>query len=121
VNLCNPGFRPRRTPLWRDNSRHSDMKIIFEKIKENPINLLRRAGYIFRRNERGEMSFVLPMARSGFPRFHIYCHLENADLVINLHLDQKKHTYGDETRHHGEYDNGGPVEQEANRLKSIIK
>jgi hypothetical protein len=111
------------------------MKIIFEKIKENPTNLLRRAGYIFQRNEGtsastredrlstrgGEMSFVLPMAKSGYPRFHIYCHLEDINLVVNLHLDQKKHTYGDETRHHGEYDNSGPVEREANRLKSIIK
>lgn len=97
------------------------MKIIFEKIKENPTNLFRRAGYIFQRIEGTEMSFVLPMAKSGYPRFHIYCHLEDINLVVNLHLDQKKHTYGDETRHHGEYDNSGPVEREANRLKSIIK
>jgi hypothetical protein len=97
------------------------MKIVFEKIKESPLSLLRRAGYIFQRNEASEMSFVLPMARSGYPRFHIYCRLENTDLIINLHLDQKKNTYGDETRHHGEYDNSRPVEQEANRLRSIIK
>ncbi len=97
------------------------MKLVFEKVKESPVSLLRRAGYIFQRNEGTEMSFILPMAKSGFPRFHIYCHLEDINLVVNLHLDQKKNTYGDETRHHGEYDNSGPVEQEANRLKSIIK
>ena len=61
------------------------------------------------------------MARSGYPRFHIYCHLEDIALIVNLHLDQKKNTYGDETRHHGEYDNSGPVAQEADRLKNIIK
>jgi hypothetical protein len=97
------------------------MKIVFEKIKENPVNLLRRAGYAFQKNEGSEMSFVLPMARSGYPRFHIYCHLEDANLMATLHLDQKKHTYGDETRHHGEYDDSGPVEQEATRLKNIIR
>ncbi|MFA5776930.1 MAG: hypothetical protein WC906_00580 [Parcubacteria group bacterium] len=97
------------------------MKIVFEKIKESPVSVFRRAGYIFQKNEGNEMSFVLPMARSGYPRFHIYCHLEDANLIANLHLDQKKNTYGDETRHHGEYDNSGPVEQEANRLRSIIK
>jgi hypothetical protein len=97
------------------------MQLVFENIKENPANVLRRAGYIFQRNEGDEMSLVLPMARSGYPRFHIYCHLENTNLVVNLHLDQKKNTYGDETRHHGEYDNSGPVEQEANRLKSIVR
>jgi hypothetical protein len=97
------------------------MTITFEKIKESPVNLLRRAGYIFQRMEGDKMSLILPMARSGYPRFHIYCHLEDANLVVNLHLDQKKNTYGDETRHHGEYDNSGPVEQEINRLKNFIK
>lgn len=107
------------------------MLLKFENIKESPVNILRRAGYIFQRNENnptsasrgetGEMSFTLPMSRNGYPRFHIYCHLKGDNLVINLHLDQKRQTYGDETRHHGEYDNSGPVEQEASRLKSIIR
>jgi hypothetical protein len=97
------------------------MVLKFENIKESPINIFRRAGYIFQRNENGEQSFILPMARNGYPRFHIYCHLEGTNLIVNLHLDQKKNTYGDETRHHGEYDNSGPVEQEANRIKSIIR
>ena len=96
------------------------MKLVFENIKENPVSLMRRAGYIFQRNDGDEMSFVLPMARNGFPRFHIYCHLEDSHLIVNLHLDQKKNTYGNDTRHHGEYDNSGPVEQEATRIKKII-
>ncbi len=97
------------------------MILKFENIKESPINIFRRAGYIFQRSENNEMIFVLPMARNGYPRFHIYCHLEGSNLVANLHLDQKKITYGDETRHHGEYDNSGPVKQEAERLKNVIK
>ncbi|MFH0969809.1 MAG: hypothetical protein V1804_04855 [Patescibacteria group bacterium] len=97
------------------------MKLVFQKIKENPTSLLRRAGYIFQRNEGIEMSFVLPMARSGFPRFHIYCHLEDSDLIANLHLDQKKNTYGDNTRHHGEYENSELIEKEFERIKNLIK
>jgi len=97
------------------------MKLVFENIRENPINLLRSAGYAFQRKEGEEMSFVKIFSRSGYPRFHIYCHLEDSRLVANLHLDQKKNTYGNETRHHGEYDNSPTVEEEAAKLKSILK
>ncbi|MDO8529296.1 MAG: hypothetical protein Q7S18_01360 [bacterium] len=96
------------------------MQLKFESIKENPVNLLRGAGYVFQRKEGEEMSFVKVFSRSGYPRFHIYSHLEGSDLFVNLHLDQKKVTYGDETRHHGEYDNSPVVEEEAGRLKKII-
>lgn len=107
------------------------MILKFEKIKENPINLLRRAGYTFQRKEgnptlasrgeTGEMSFVRTFSKSGYPRFHIYCHLEDANLIVNFHLDQKKNTYGNSTRHHGEYDESPIVMEEAERLKNIIK
>jgi hypothetical protein len=96
------------------------MKIRIETIKENPATLLRRAGYIFQRNEQDEMSFVRPMARSGYPRFHMYAHSEGTALVINFHLDQKKETYGLGTRHHGEYENDGALETEANRIKQLL-
>ena len=97
------------------------MRIKIENIKENPANLLRRAGYIFQRNEQDEMSFIRPLARSGYPRFHMYAHLEDTLLVINFHLDQKKETYGSGTRHHGEYENEGPLQEEANRIQHILK
>ena len=96
------------------------MIIKLEKIKDNPINLMRRIGYAFQRKEGDEMSFVRVLARAGYPRFHIYCHVEGAGLVANLHLDQKKETYGNSTRHHGEYDDSAAVQQEANRIKSMI-
>jgi hypothetical protein len=96
------------------------MIIKLENVKENPINLLRRVGYVFQRKEGDEMSFVRVLARAGYPRFHIYCRIEGPNLIINLHLDQKKETYGDSTRHHGEYDNSAALEQEANGIKSIV-
>jgi hypothetical protein len=97
------------------------MKIIVEKIKANPISLLRRAGYIFQRNEGIEMSFVRPLARAGYPRFHMYATVKDSELTINIHLDQKKETYGNNTRHHGEYEDEGALKTEVERIKSILQ
>jgi hypothetical protein len=96
------------------------MKIIVEAITENPVSLLRRAGYAFQREENGEMSFVRVLASAGYPRFHCYTKVDKISLIVNFHLDQKKHTYGETTRHHGEYENAGPVKEEAARLLSIF-
>jgi hypothetical protein len=96
------------------------MKLKIENIKENPVNLLRRAGYVFQRKEQDEMSFVRAMARSGYPRFHMYAHLDGLSLVINFHLDQKKETYGEGTRHHGEYEESGALQIEAERIQKLL-
>jgi len=95
------------------------MKLRFKKIKENPTTIFQRVGYSFQRQEKGEMSFVRELARAGYPRFHIYAKMEGADLIVNIHLDHKKETYGDSTRHHGEYDNDGAVKTEAERIWDI--
>lgn len=97
----------------------SQMKIKIEKFGENPASFFRRAGYVFVRREEGEMSFVRALARSGFPRFHIFAHMEKDVLIINVHLDQKKETYGSGTRHHGEYKDSKVLEREVERIKGI--
>jgi len=97
------------------------MQLKFENIKENPANLLRRAGYIFQRREGEKMSFIKPLARNGYPRFHIYAELEDKLLIVNLHLDQKRETYGDATRHHGEYEDDGALQIEAARVQQMLK
>jgi hypothetical protein len=96
------------------------MKIEFENIKDNPVNILRRAGYAFQRHEGQEMSFVRALARAGYPRFHMYASTKENQLTINIHLDQKKNTYGNETRHHGEYEEDGPLKTEAERIRNVI-
>ncbi len=96
------------------------MQIKIENSTENPVNLLRRAGYVFQRREGLEMSFIRPLAMSGFPRFHIYAKTENGVLVINLHLDQKKATYGQSARHHGEYE-GAILEEERRRIATLAE
>ena len=97
------------------------MQIRVEAIKENPVSLLRRAGYAFQRHERDEMSFVRPLARSGYPRCHMYAHLDGSTLIVNFHLDQKRETYGEGTRHHGEYEDEGALKVEATRIQQLLK
>lgn len=96
------------------------MKIIVKNLGENPVTLLRRAGYSFQHKDGEEMSFVRTFGRSGFPRFHAYTKMDGGDLLVNFHLDQKRETYGESTRHHGEYGDEGPVREEALRLTPLI-
>lgn len=96
------------------------MKILVKSLSENPVSLLRRAGYTFQHQEHDEMSFVRVFAQSGYPRFHCYARVTGTDLHLNLHLDQKKHTYGAETRHHGEYEDSGAVREEAAHLLKMF-
>lgn len=99
---------------------HKLMKIIVDAIRENPLSLMRKAGYVFQRQEGDEMSFVRVLASAGYPRFHCYTKVDKITLTVNFHLDQKKHTYGETTRHHGEYENDGPMKEESLRLLSIF-
>jgi len=97
------------------------MKIAINNIKENPVSILRRVGYAFQRHAgENEMSFVRPLARGGYPRFHIYAGVKESNLLISIHLDHKKETYGDSTRHHGEYEEDGALKEEVERIKTII-
>ena len=97
------------------------MKIIIEKLKDSPISLMRKIGYSFQRKEGEESSFIRALATGGYPRFHIYCRMENEKLFLNLHLDQKRETYGNAGRHHGEYNNDGALAAEAERIENSIK
>jgi hypothetical protein len=96
------------------------MQLEIKNVSGNPVNLLRRAGYSFQRNEGDELSFVRPFSASGYPRFHMYVKVTGADMIINIHFDAKKETYGEGTRHHGEYENEGVLAEEVRRLKIIL-
>lgn len=86
----------------------------------NPRQLIRRAGYGEIMNRKGEVSYVRVFGPSGYPRFHAYLELIPGGFQINLHLDQKKPTYGSGTAHSGEYD-GEVVEREGARIVSVIE
>ncbi len=98
------------------------MKIILKDFQKNPTNLLRQLGYQFQHHtSNNQMSFIYPLSQSGFPRFHIYLTLLENNLIFNIHLDQKKYTYGKTTRHHGEYKNEDILKKEIERIKLFFK
>jgi hypothetical protein len=97
------------------------MKLIFENRKETALFLMRRIGYGFERKiETKEEAFSRRLGPNQFPKFHAYARKEGDNLIINLHLDQKKPTYSGSTAHSGEYDSE-IVEQEAERIKILME
>jgi len=99
------------------------MKFSIENLRINSTTAMRRTGYRFqhRIEQTGELSFVREMAQGGYPRYHMYVKLTGKRLDISIHIDHKKHTYGEETRHHGEYDDDGALGPEIERLKKVLQ
>jgi hypothetical protein len=95
------------------------MHFLIDKIAENQTSALRKCGYFPDGvDERtGELRFIRSMGGGDFPRFHIYSKKnEKGQVVISLHLDQKRPSYGGSAVHGGEYD-GEMVEREAERIR----
>lgn len=92
------------------------MKIHIQKndLKENLYSFLRKCGYAPFHD-----SYVKVLSRSGYPRFHIYTDENDNQYILNLHLDQKRPSYGKETAHSGEYD-GKIVEEEGERIEDLV-
>jgi len=98
------------------------MKFSIKNTGGNLINLARTIGYIFQREKedlKNEASFIRPLERSGYPRFHLYLKKEGEELIFNLHLDQKKPVFKTAPDHAAEYD-GKLIEAEAKRIRQIL-
>lgn len=96
------------------------MKLLIQNPPDNAVTIFRRVGYTFQREENEEMSFVRPLASAGYPRFHCYVKSQPEGFLCNIHLDQKRETYGRTTRHHGEYADDGALAEEVKRIESLI-
>jgi hypothetical protein len=94
--------------------------VIKNTLKENVLNLMRRIGYYSQKQEKSQLSFIRPLERSGYPRFHVYLKKDKEELILNLHLDQKKPVYKGASAHSGEYE-GKVVETETERIKQILQ
>jgi len=92
------------------------MKISIENTGENIVNLMRKIGYLFQR----ENQFIKPLERSGYPRFHLYIKENKEEIILDLHLDQKRPVYKTAHDHAAEYE-GKVVETEAERIKQILR
>lgn len=61
-----------------------------------------------------QSSYVSPLGSAYYPRFHIYIKQKNnGDLLLDLHLDQKKASYKGTKAHSGESDSSVVLEEGA--------
>jgi len=84
--------------------------------------IMKRAGYHAHRDPyTGKWSFARRAGGEGhYPRYHAYLIEQPGIISVDLHLDQKKASYGGGTHAHaGEYD-GRVVEEEAARIQKIV-
>ncbi|QQS61737.1 MAG: hypothetical protein IPN70_02305 [Candidatus Moraniibacteriota bacterium] len=98
------------------------MQIYVKDFNGTAVSLMRKIGYVFQKQENShELAFVRTLAQSGFPRFHIYVKKKDKELLLTIHLDQHKETYGQETLHHGEYACDGALGEEMKRIQHILQ
>ena len=80
-------------------------------------DVIRTIGYSTTYLQNGEeVSVVRKLGLGDYPRFHLYIKEIKNGFSFNLHLDQKKPSYGGSHAHSGEYD-GALVEEEAERIR----
>ena len=98
------------------------MKVLYDKsVMHSPLAVLRKAGYSpFMDPQSGEHSFVLRLTSEFYPRFHLYVDEKGGEVTFNLHLDQKKPSYGANHMHGGEYE-GSTIEKEMRRIDGWVK
>lgn len=98
------------------------MKLYLRKnFTENTPTLLKKCGYHFTGEYKGEPGFARRAGRSEYPQFHIYVNKNTSEkLVLNLHFDAKKPSYPGTKMHSGEYDTD-IVKEEVARIKRVIE
>lgn len=91
------------------------------KLKINPSQFLRQAGYGFIIDHKtGSETYVRHFNSGRYPRFHMYLKEDEDKIEFSLHLDQKKAMYAGQHAHSAEYD--GPIVQgEIERLKEMLR
>jgi hypothetical protein len=97
------------------------MDFVIINTTENVVGVARKIGYvIIDTRENGEYNLVRKLTGVNYPRFHIYLKQQGEKFIFSLHLDQKAPIYKGTHAHNGEY--AGPiVEEEADRIKNILK
>lgn len=95
------------------------LNIAKKKLKENIQNIARRCGYILQYQNTETRSYVRPLTRLDYPRFHLYVKENDHDYILTIHLDHKKPVYRGSNSHQGEYD-GEIVKKEFNKIKDAL-
>lgn len=103
----------------RSNVKCSRMTIRIPKPSNTHV-AIQRCGYAFFRDPKtGQSSYTRRLGSGFYPRFHLYVEEQTQELVLKLHLDQKRPSYGAGHAHSGEYE-GELVEQELKRVAGLI-
>jgi hypothetical protein len=89
---------------------------------QSVITVMRRAGYglLGQDQTTGEFSFAKRASGGDYPRFHAYVKKDGGQIIINIHLDQKKPSYGGSRAHNGEYE-GPLLDLESQKIKTAIQ
>jgi len=97
------------------------MKFKVELGTENIIAAMRKCAYVpdGQDEKTGQLRFYRSIRGGRYPRFHIYCSLNDSTATLNFHLDQKQPSYSKSSAHSGEYD-GTLLEAEAERIKDLL-
>lgn len=97
------------------------MKFRITLTQYNLPTMMRSAGYRPEGDDErtGDLKFTKTITGTPFPKFHIYCKVDDDNAVCNLHLDQKRPSYGGSSAHSGEYD-GVLVENEVDRITNLL-
>ncbi len=98
------------------------MDIVISNPSDSVLNIMRRAGYHFDRQDSstGDDSYIARLSGAFYPRFHVYVRSDDKGVVLRLHLDQKRPSYPGSHAHNAEYD-GDVVEREGERLKQLFE
>lgn len=100
------------------------MQLRFTKLQidGNAVTFIRRCGYGEYYDKRMQKVSYMKRATMGnmFPRYHVYIVEQGNEVVVDLHLDQKRPSYEGTSMHAGEYE-GTAVEREAERICDLTK
>jgi len=97
------------------------MKFIIENPKASVANFFRRAGYVFQKQDGGEMAFVRTLTHQPFPRFHLFVKIVDYKFLVNFHIDHKAASYDGSNVHSGEYgEDSQLLNREVERLRSLV-
>ena len=100
------------------------MKFTIPSFAIHPTEFLRSCGYAFEKESGDELAFVKRLSGYDYPKFHIYARLMSAgsakELSVNIHIDQKKPSYGGTHAHNGDYD-GPLIEAEIARIRALYR
>jgi len=95
-----------------------DMRFQIPLSGKNIHTLMRQAGYAPGFSQSSEEPAFQRPGGNTYPKFHVYAKTENGSARLNLHLDQKRPSYGGTHAHAAEHD-GPVVEAEAARIKEV--